>query len=183
MPVSATELEQDLLAPLTVSKGVILFDDPQEPSFEKEVLIPLRKVQAKRAKADREALERKKRKRRVQVTHAVVRTPQSAPAAPTFAVAGGGGAVSGGLTGREGWVSSQYGNCVNEPGVNNPGYGNPSSWPATGYSPWIGATALFHYDHVGVVVGIWSNGDVEVRHQNWKGTQHRFPASTFRGYR
>ncbi|HEY8109012.1 MAG TPA: CHAP domain-containing protein [Patescibacteria group bacterium] len=75
------------------------------------------------------------------------------------------------------------GNCVNEPGVNNPGYGNPSDWPVTSQEPTVGATAVFTWNHVGVVTGIWANGDVEVRHQNFWGGQHRFPRSTFRGFR
>lgn len=76
-----------------------------------------------------------------------------------------------------------YGNCVLEPGVNNPGWGTPISWPVTSRTPWIGATALFPYNHAGVVVGIWPNGDVEIRHQNYKGTQTRFSASSMRGFR
>lgn len=75
------------------------------------------------------------------------------------------------------------GNCVNEPGVNNPRNGNPINWPATSQTPWIGATALFHYNHVGVVTGIYSNGDLEIRHQNFKGNITRFPRSAFRGFR
>lgn len=75
------------------------------------------------------------------------------------------------------------GNCVNEPGINNPGYGNPISWPTTSSEPWIGATAVFTWNHVGVVTGIWANGDIEVRHQNYWGGQSRFPRSMIRGYR
>lgn len=75
------------------------------------------------------------------------------------------------------------GNCVAEPGVNNPGYGNPSDWPVTSQEPTIGATAVFTWNHVGVVTGIWANGDVEVRHQNYYGGQTRFPRSMIRGYR
>lgn len=75
------------------------------------------------------------------------------------------------------------GNCVNEPGVNNPGFGNPISWPVTSGTPWIGATALWTYNHTGVVTGIWSNGDIEVRHQNVTGGVHRYPRSAFRGFR
>ena len=75
------------------------------------------------------------------------------------------------------------GNCVNEPGINNPGYGNPSGWPVTSQKPWIGATAVFTWNHVGVVTGIWRNGDIEVRHQNYWGGQHRFPRSMIRGFR
>jgi len=95
-----------------------------------------------------------------------------APAAP----------VVPGLTGTEGYALA-YGNCVNEPGINNPGYGNPSGWPVTSPTPTIGATAVFTWNHVGVVTGIWSNGDIEVRHQNYWGGQHRFPPSMIRGYR
>ncbi|MDP4000161.1 MAG: hypothetical protein Q8Q11_01885, partial [bacterium] len=75
------------------------------------------------------------------------------------------------------------GNCVNEPGVNNPGYGNPSDWPVTSSEPTIGATAVFTWNHTGVVTGIWANGDVEVRHQNYWGGQSRFPRGMIRGYR
>lgn len=76
-----------------------------------------------------------------------------------------------------------YGNCVNEPGVNNPGWGNPIDWPVLSMRPTIGATALWTFNHTGVVVGLWSNGDVEVRHQNYYGDTHRFPLSAFRGFR
>ncbi|MEX1112897.1 MAG: CHAP domain-containing protein [Patescibacteria group bacterium] len=75
------------------------------------------------------------------------------------------------------------GNCVNEPGVNNPGYGNPAGWPVTSQEPWIGATAVFTWNHVGVVTGIWRNGDIEVRHQNYYGGQTRFPRGMIRGFR
>lgn len=97
-------------------------------------------------------------------------TPPSAPPEPPE------------LVGEVGY-SRAGGNCVNEPGINNPGYGNPSGWPVTSQTPAIGATGVFNYDHVAVVTGIWRNGDVEVRHQNYWGEQHRFPMSTFRGFR
>lgn len=74
-------------------------------------------------------------------------------------------------------------NCVNEPGVNKGPYGNPIVWPVLSYTPTIGATALWTYNHTGVVVGLWDNGDVEVRHQNYSGGQSRFPRSAFRGFR
>ncbi len=86
------------------------------------------------------------------------------------------------LVGSEGYALA-YGNCVNEPGVNNPGYGNPADWPVTASAPTIGATAVFTWNHVGVVTGIWANGDIEVRHQNYWGGAHRFPPSMIRGYR
>lgn len=88
-----------------------------------------------------------------------------------------------GLIGSIGYATCG-GNCVNEPGVNNPFDGtNPISWAVLSQTPTIGATALWTYNHTGVVVGIWSNGDIEVRHQNFCGGQHRFSRSDFRGFR
>ena len=98
---------------------------------------------------------------------------QAAPAAPVARPE---------LVGTVGYAVAG-GNCVNEPGVNNPGYGNPSEWPVTSSEPAIGATAVFTWNHVGVVTGIWANGDVEIRHQNYWGGQTRFPRSMIRGYR
>lgn len=103
---------------------------------------------------------------------AVQPAAQAAPVAPVVPE----------LVGSIGYARSG-GNCVNEPGVNNPRTGNPSSWAATSRTPRIGATVLFTWNHTGVVTGIWSNGDVEVRHQNYWGGQHRFPQSMIRGYR
>ena len=100
-------------------------------------------------------------------------TPEAAPAAPPAVPE---------LVGSIGY-SRPGGNCVNEPGVNNPGYGNPIGWPVLSSEPTVGATALFTWNHTGVVTGIWANGDVEVRHQNYWGGQHRFPRSMFRGFR
>lgn len=86
------------------------------------------------------------------------------------------------LVGQIGYARAG-GNCVNEPGINNPRTGNPISWAVTSRTPRIGATALFTWNHAGVVTGIWSNGDIEVRHQNFWGGQTRFPQSMIRGYR
>lgn len=88
---------------------------------------------------------------------------------------------SGGLVGSIGYARPS-GNCVREPGVKNPGWGNPIDWPVATREPYIGATALWTYNHTGVVVGIWSNGDIEVRHQNYSGGQTRFKRSDFRGF-
>ena len=76
------------------------------------------------------------------------------------------------------------GNCVNEPGVNNPGSGNPITWAVTSNTPTIGATALWTYNHTGVVSGIYEGGQyVEVRHQNFSGSRTKFHISEFRGFR
>lgn len=100
--------------------------------------------------------------------------PVYAPAQPTISWAG--------LMGGRGYALP-YGNCVQEPGVNNPGWGNPIDWPVLSLTPSIGATALWTYNHTGVVVGLWDNGDIEVRHRNYGGGQTRFSPSEFRGFR
>ena len=102
-----------------------------------------------------------------------VETDNTAPAPQT--------AGSGSLTGSLGYARAG-GNCVNEPGVKRGQGGNPSSWSASTRTPYIGATFLFYSNHTGVVTGIWANGDVEVRHQNYSANIHRFPASMFRGF-
>ena len=91
--------------------------------------------------------------------------------------------VSGNLIGSYGTVRST-GNCVNEPGVNGPGRGNPITWAATSNTPTIGATALWTYNHTGVVTGIYEGGQyIEVRHQNYRGMTTKFHISEFRGFR
>lgn len=108
--------------------------------------------------------------------------PAQAPAAPTPATAQPPAPpATPNLVGSIGYARAG-GNCINEPGVNRMN-GNPSSWFAISATPWIGATALFNYNHVGIVTGIWSNGDLEIRHQNYWGGQHRFPRGAFRGFR
>ena len=91
--------------------------------------------------------------------------------------------VSGSLIGSYGSVRST-GNCVNEPGVNSPGRGNPITWAVTSNTPTIGATALWNYNHTGLVVGIYEGGEyIEVRHQNFSGNRTKFHISEFRGFR
>jgi hypothetical protein len=108
-----------------------------------------------------------------------VYTPNTAQSPARGAVNGS----SGLLTGSYGTVR-HYGNCVNEPGVNSPRNGtNPISWPVLSRAPAIGATALWTYNHTGVVVGIYDNGDIEVNHQNYSGSRTRFSQSEMRGYR
>ncbi len=94
----------------------------------------------------------------------------------------GGTGSHGTLRGSMGYARAG-GNCVNEPGVNNPHSGNPIDWPVLSRSASIGATALWTYNHTGVVTGIWSDGWIEVRHQNFSGGQHTFPPGAFRGFR
>lgn len=102
-------------------------------------------------------------------------TPPDSPVSVPQAISGNG------LLGSMGYARAG-GNCVNEPGLHKQN-GNPITWAVTSRTPTIGATALWTYNHVGVVTGIWANGDVEVRHQNYSGGQHRFPRSAFRGFR
>jgi hypothetical protein len=113
------------------------------------------------------------------VQETVIRVSQPAPAEDVSTGFSGASTVDG-LMGSIGYALP-YGNCVNEPGVKRQA-GNPISWAASTGTPYIGATFLFYSNHTGVVTGIWSNGDVEVRHQNYQGGQHRFPRSMFRGF-
>ena len=143
--------------------------------FDKEVLAPLKEEQ----EAARVAEEAKRLAEQQAAAQAITdEPPQPIVTArevqqPQYAD---------GLTGSFGYARAG-GNCVREAGINNPGWGNPINWPVTSYQPWIGATALFGFNHTAVVTGIWSNGDIEVRHQNYWGGQHRFPRGSFRGFR
>ena len=86
------------------------------------------------------------------------------------------------LRGSYGYAKA-FGNCVDLAkayGKNQPG--NPIGWYATTRQPFIGAAALFYYNHVGIVRGIYSDGSVEIAHANYSGTQTRFYPSEIRGY-
>lgn len=168
---------------------------PAVPSFDKEVIKPLQALQAQEANtAMRQQCEGwgGSYSPFSDSVAAVCTLPPPPPVASFSEVRvtqqdSGGISVSyssfsSGLVGSIGYAQ-WGGNCVNEPGVNNPGWGNPIDWPATSMTPWIGATVLFTYNHTGVVTGIWPNGDLEIRHENFKGTTHRFPRSAFRGFR
>lgn len=92
-------------------------------------------------------------------------------------------ASTGTLTGSVGFALVG-GNCVNQVPLSERLDGNPITWPVLTMTPYIGAIALFPYNHVAVVTGIWSNGDVEVRQENWGGyPQTRFSVAELRGFR
>lgn len=77
-----------------------------------------------------------------------------------------------------------YGNCINQVPYTLRGQGNPINWSVLTQTPYIGAAALWYFNHTGRVVGMWSNGDLEIAHENWGGyAQTRFPRSAFRGFR
>lgn len=75
-----------------------------------------------------------------------------------------------------------YGNCVWEVPAHRRPMGNPITWVPRTQTPYIGAIVLFHYNHTGIITGLYSNGDIEIRHQNGGGLPHRFPRSEFRGF-
>lgn len=122
----------------------------------------------------------KLKKREVAVTPVSIQSGYTSPQNSS-----GGGKLIAGTIGnvRACEASGANCNCVNEPGVHKGAYGNPEVWPVLFTKARVGATALWTYNHTGVVTGIWSNGDIEVRHQNYGGGQTRFPASAFRGFR
>lgn len=161
-------------------QGVELKIQKPEPDFDQDVLIPLRAHQAKEVEAAREAEQRLAAERQAQAVSKPVYSYQRSYPAPTAYRASQ--ASSGGLTGYIGWARAG-GNCVNEPGINNPLTGNPINWAVTSSTPWLGATVLFTWNHTGVVTGIWGNGDVEVRHQNCSGCPSRYSRAMIRGFR
>jgi hypothetical protein len=174
--------------PVASKVPIVLVEQVKKPNYEDEVLKPF---QVKRD----EALTKVKTDCDAQGgttdLFSCIPPPPPPPTEPVPEQYGGGSAVGTPvsvaapgdyITGAFGYALAG-GNCVMEPGVNNPGWGNPIAWPITSTQPWIGASALFWYNHVAVVTGLWSNGDIEVRHQNCPGCPSRYPRSMFRGYR
>lgn len=149
-----------------------------EPNYDKEVLAPLHADQAAEAVVAAQAA-----KVAAQVAAQAAQEVQAALAAQTIkATQVAEISTIGTLTGSEGY-SLPYGNCVDQAGVNNPGWGNPIDWPVLTQVASIGATVLFYFNHTAVVSGIWSNGDIEVYQQNAPGMAHRIPRSEIRGFR
>jgi hypothetical protein len=169
---------------------IVLVEQVKKPNYEDEVLKPFqikRDDALAKVKADCDA-----QGGTTDLFKCIPPPPPPPPEPePTPEQYGGGSAVAAPIaTGTAGdYLTGSYGyalaggNCVNEAGVNNPGAGNPISWPITSSEPWIGSSALFWFNHVAVVTGIWSNGDIEVRHQNCSGCPTRYPRSAFRGFR
>lgn len=90
--------------------------------------------------------------------------------------------VYGTLTGSYGYLSP-LNNCVLlAEQYGKVQAGNPISWSISTHTPFIGAAALFYYNHVGIVTGIWSNGDIEVAQANARGAGSRYSQSEIRGY-
>jgi len=167
----------------------IVFVEPiVAPDYDKEILIPLRVRQEeyriiaeKKAEEVRLALIAAQEADKARLAQIAVEEANARQAAPQSVILVP--YIGGELIGSYGY-SNAFGNCVNEPGVNNPHDGtNPISWAVTSQVPWIGASVLFYFNHVAVVTGIWSNGDIEVRHQNSGGAPHRYPRSEIRGFR
>lgn len=151
----------------------------QKPNEDVEVLQPLHAAQKSLAdKQAADALEAARQALEASQEAAIVErardnTPQGAdtntPASDLVA-----GVVGYSLSG---------GNCVDLAkayGKNQPG--NPDTWVPTTQTPAIGEAALFYYQHVGIIVGYWDNGDLEIAQSNSPGMPHRLPRSTFRGF-
>jgi len=175
-----------LVAPSPLASTInvqALVKTTQPPDYNVDVLEPLAadqhqealKYAAEQAVALRQVEIASEQSAKIEVA---VHVQPSSPT-PSYAPSYGGLGV---LTGSVGY-SDPDGNCVDEPGVNNPGYGNPIDWPVLYTTPHIGSTVLFVFNHTAVVVGIWSNGYVEVDQENAPGMTHTIPPSMIRGYR
>lgn len=153
------------------------------PDFDKEILAPLRAAQAVTAaklaaEEARKASEQAELDLQASLRLAPVRQAHIAPQ-PTYSQDA---ALTSGLIGSIGYAQAG-GNCVLQIPPNMRPNGNPSTWEVLTGSPYVGAVALFSYNHTGMVVGIWGNGDLEIAHQNFTGGIHRFPRGSFRGFR
>jgi hypothetical protein len=188
-PFSATtDKSAPPIVPSAIFSGTPQFVPPLHHSdFDQDVLVPLKEAQREKYEKDKTSCEAAEG--HMEAGECIL-PPPPPPVAPVVVPAPVATNTtitinnysSGELNGSVGY-SSAWGNCVNEPGVNNPGWGNPINWPTTSGSPWIGASALFYTNHVAVVTGLWSNGDIEVRQQNSPGMPHRLPRAMIRGYR
>lgn len=158
-----------------------LVQDKPKPNYTTAVLDPLYAAQKQEALVYAAEQAAAAKQAEIAAQAAIVEVPIDSPVIKTSAIAPVSTGVDG-LVGSLGY-SDPDGNCVDEPGVNNPGYGNPISWAVLYYTPHIGSTVLFTFNHTAVVVGIWSNGDVEVDQENAPGMTHRIPPSMVRGYR
>ena len=111
-------------------------------------------------------------------TPAPVSVPEKSPAPPQTEVVRR--PVSG-FVGVRGWVAPGN-NCVAfvRSYTGRGQSGNAGSWYSTSSSPYLGAIMIFRpgqqgasgQGHVGVVVGIYGDGSVELAHANWPGQTH-----------
>lgn len=175
-PIQAPE------ALIDIAQGAIVI--PQFP----DMTANYQKMEAEKAALEAQRLEAIRAAEEAEAARLAslyVPPPVVAPVAPAIATRGFITPIarSGGLNGSYGYAFAG-GNCVNQVPMGLRAQGNPISWPALTQTPYIGAAVLFYYNHTGRVTGIWSNGDIEIAHENWSGTPvTRFPASTFRGFR
>jgi hypothetical protein len=166
-------------------EAVIQIQVPHQPDFDSEVLAPLRVAQKAAQEAEAARLEQVKRDEEAAAAAQKAAEEAAAVTVVTYVkpvYAAPPQAVSGDLTGSIGFAIPG-GNCVLQIPVGLRPFGDPITWVVTTQTPYIGAVALFNYNHTGMVVGIWSNGDLEIAHQNFTGGLHRFSRSEFRGFR
>jgi len=164
--------------PLDLNVGSLVAT--QRLDYDEAVLKPLHEAQAVKAEKDRlaaiEAARQAEIARQAALKHAAMMKLAISPRVASFSY---GGTLIAGTMG----YSLPWGNCVNVAkafGKNQPG--NPISWRPTTHQPFIGAAALFYFNHVAVVTGILSDGSVEVAQQNSPGAPHRYSQNQIRGY-
>lgn len=178
------------LAPVALLQFVEIPKPPQPPDYLAIKRASDEHIAAEQAEADKRKADCDAAGGHLEDAECIVPPPPPLPVVsyppaytqPVYNSYGNNYTAGGTLFGSAGYASP-YGNCVLEPGVNNPGYGNPIDWPALYSAPHIGSTVLFFFNHTAVVTGIWSNGDIEVRHQNAAGAPTRYSAGVIRGYR
>lgn len=166
---------------LNVARLSSVPEKPQPPDYAAIKRASDKRLEAERAQKAREAAERTKESERL-VALAKVSAGSYKGSVQSTATINPPTEPTVGLIGSYGYARAG-GNCVNTArawGKSQPG--NPISWTPTTQTPFIGAAALFHFNHVGVVQGLHEDGSLEIVHENCGGCPSRYPRFMFRGF-
>lgn len=149
----------------------------KRPDFDIEVLTPLRAAQAaKQAELDKLAAEEQERLRQAEVARQTVYTPQQSTWVTPSVYTGDL------IAGRAGFIAPGN-NCVDwVKQFRSVPMGNPIGWQPTTMKPFIGAIAVFYFNHTARVEGIYSDGSVAVSHANAPGAPVRYTMRQIRGF-
>lgn len=183
MPVAATPVAAITPLPITLEHKALEPKRTKLPSFDIEILTPLRAKQAAEAAriAAEVAAKAEADKQAAEAEQARV-AAQNAPKV-SYAVSYSSSSSSSPLiAGRMGYISSMN-NCVDfARSMGKVQSGNPISWSITTRTPFVGAAVLYPFNHVGIVVGIHADGSIEVAHANCPGCATNYSLSQVRGF-
>jgi hypothetical protein len=142
---------------------------PKKKDFDKDILTPLRAIQAEEAQKEADAQAEALRQAPAAPEPSTTYTPA------TFI-------SSSELVGSLGYTSPMS-NCVDFVKLfRQVPFGNPIEWSPTTSIPFVGAVVLFPFNHTAYLTGIHSDGSIEVAHANCPGCATRYSQSEIRGY-